>query len=495
MAKIEREEKGMHMIPEERKKKQRKPEKRRKGEWLQRLQGLELKKPETLRGKSAEGLLKFFCLMLLFTLVSRGASSLTIPQVETERPSAKAISTTVEADGKVEAEGTLPIYTEAGLRVAQIAAKEGAAVEEGDLLFQVDTEDLEELIEEKQTEIKKLDLTLQDLAANQAKADAEKQRTKDRAQQDYEAAKESGEAQVQELREARDAAKQELQDFLNHPEIPEDVEDKDAWKEDKAVELTIAYEEKQRAYEEAKETRDSQVRSAERALEDANQADTADSTAESSKLDRDQLKQELKKLQEVQEASGEIRATAAGIVTQVSVQVGQRTTDSASMLLAEQADSLQFTAQVSKDAELQPKAGMEASVKLSGEREEISVTIDRVTVNDTDPSLYDVYVLLPEGTGQSGDTGTLTLTEKSEKYDTCVPTKALHMDQNQAYVLVTKTVETMMGEELQAERVDVTVIEKNESYAAVEGALSQEDKVIVSGDREVQAGDRIRLAE
>ncbi len=44
-----------------------------------------------------------------------------------------------------------------------------------------------------------------------------------------------------------------------------------------------------------------------------------------------------------------------------------------------------------------------------------------------------------------------------------------------------------------AERVNVTLSEKNETYAAVSGALSADDKVISTSKSVIQDGDRVRL--
>ena len=47
-----------------------------------------------------------------------------------------------------------------------------------------------------------------------------------------------------------------------------------------------------------------------------------------------------------------------------------------------------------------------------------------------------------------------------------------------------------------AERVDVTIKEKNELYAALaEGALDDEDQVILASNKSIKAGDRVRQAE
>lgn len=63
------------------------------------------------------------------------------------------------------------------------------------------------------------------------------------------------------------------------------------------------------------------------------------------------------------------------------------------------------------------------------------------------------------------------------------------------YVLVIDEVDSVMGTELRARKVTVTVLEQNESYAALaEGAISSQQEVIISSDKGVDDGSRVRLA-
>ena len=51
-----------------------------------------------------------------------------------------------------------------------------------------------------------------------------------------------------------------------------------------------------------------------------------------------------------------------------------------------------------------------------------------------------------------------------------------------------------MGDELQARKVSVTVLEQNATMAAIEeGVLGQKTHVIVGSDREIDIGSRVRV--
>ena len=53
-----------------------------------------------------------------------------------------------------------------------------------------------------------------------------------------------------------------------------------------------------------------------------------------------------------------------------------------------------------------------------------------------------------------------------------------------------------MGMEQKARKVSVTILEKNESYAALaEGAISSQQEIIVGSDKAVDNGSRVRVSK
>ena len=63
-------------------------------------------------------------------------------------------------------------------------------------------------------------------------------------------------------------------------------------------------------------------------------------------------------------------------------------------------------------------------------------------------------------------------------------------------MLILQEKESVLGKQLVAERKDVIVKDKNESFAALEnGSLTPKQQVITQSDREIGAGSRVRLQE
>lgn len=54
---------------------------------------------------------------------------------------------------------------------------------------------------------------------------------------------------------------------------------------------------------------------------------------------------------------------------------------------------------------------------------------------------------------------------------------------------------SILGEETKAERIAIKILDKDNIQAAVEGAIQPDTKIIVSSEKSVLAGDRVRVEE
>ena len=76
-----------------------------------------------------KGLAGLLAVMLVFTVASRVAASITVPQVTAVAPTSGKIEHTVIASGTVEAGGEKAIVTEEGILVAQVNVHTGEHIE------------------------------------------------------------------------------------------------------------------------------------------------------------------------------------------------------------------------------------------------------------------------------------------------------------------------------------------------------------------------------
>lgn len=169
----------------------------------------------------------FLALMLVCTFVSRVVYASGLPKVDTKNPESAAIPHEVKAEGIVEAGRETAVTALSGLRCETVFIRTGDKTEEDTLLFSVDLEDLKEQIEEKKQSISKLQLEMAAQEQNRALASGREQEDRERAREDYEAARKSGDLAVERAREDLEQAEQALAQAR---------EEYEAWKQEETPE-------------------------------------------------------------------------------------------------------------------------------------------------------------------------------------------------------------------------------------------------------------------
>lgn len=529
-----------------------------------------------------KGLAGLLAVMLVFTVASRVAASITVPQVTAAAPTSGKIEHTVIASGTVEAGGEKAIVTEEGILVAQVNVHTGEHIEEGSVLFTLATDSLEDQIYELQNQIKKLQLENDSLRKNKTQAEAKQQLELKRAQKDYEetiakntvsnekaneALQKATDAKSQaekELNSARDAlaqaekelnaAKQELQNAKDAAaaeqkkdtaepvdktgnsvtDQPKDADDADASgknEQDNTTNSTItqqlqqfeeAVQEKQNTYdtiqakvtekqaaldsvsaalEEKQEQLESDMsaasdakKAAERAVEDAGLSADTDHTQEINAISLEQYQKQLEKLKTIKQQNGEITAPSSGIITKVCVETGQKTTDTAAIVMSDEQSGLLFT--TTTDSKNREYLSVGDNATITGVGKETSDCSIVSLETSEDGSSIKVSVAMQGDDFSPGESAQMTVTRKSESYDYLVPVTAVWQENNKAYVLLLETENTVLGEQYIARKAEVEILDKNSSYAAVSGnSLSTDCKIITDSDRTVGNGNVVRMTE
>lgn len=234
-----------------------------------------------------------------------------------------------------------------------------------------------------------------------------------------------------------------------------------------------------------------------RAVASAGIPNASNSSDRINEITYEQMELQLEKLEKLQEAEGKVFAPADGLVTGISIQTGGITTDTTAILLADLSKGYSFVGEITEDQEQYIGTGDLVTLTGSaGSQKYEDLPVSSVAADEENEGIYRITVQLPADTLEIGAAATLEFTKKSEAYSICVPLSALYLDEkNMPYVLVIDEVDSVMGTELRARKVTVTVLEQNESYAALaEGAISSQQEVIISSDKGVDDGSRVRLA-
>lgn len=392
--------------------------------------------------KALKALGVFLALMAALTVLSRAADTLTICRVKTEKAKAGALAHKVRGDGVVAASRETPVWATDGLRVEAVCVNVGTAVEKDAILARFDENDVQDRLSGAQRELQKLEsenvktaetaLAASLLEKTRAVADAEK--ALDEAKRTKE----------------KKAARQKLARAKEDLELIQKEQEEKMAQEGltlRALALEIA-------------AKRAQVGALTRLLED----DCA------------------------------LRAPVGGVVTALSLAAGKAAGSDAAARIADLSGGLRLTLSIDREQAKYVAAGDEALVTKPGEKDARAATVEDVSPVDAQGRAT-VVVALAQTDYVIGGSVETEITRKSDRFRACVPASALRGDSAGDYVLVLRQKKSVLGDVTVAERVGVTVLDRDGERAAIDGALENADEIIVEADKPVAAGDRVREAQ
>ena len=559
----------------------------------------------------------FFAVMVLFTLLTRAVYQHGTAVVRTQMPTGGTIDHTVQITGKTVQNQEVAVTTMGGLRVGRVCVNEGQQVKQGDVLFVLDLNYLDETILKQEQDLKKQLLSVQDAWTQNSNAQKQKENQQaqaeenydnavaqaqtavDRAQRDLDRAKTAlenyrngvsdEEAEEEALLLACQAAKgdyeravaalealeremdQAVQDAISQAEMalqnasaqtetqPEETvapvepilvdiptpisseltrEEKDGIEEAVRAgyadrlssaqsalqtaqqafddvntqleafhqrqnsgsevseqDLIDAVDRAQEAYDDAEASLESTKTTYGRAVSSANLPAGTSNSAQIGQITYDQMKQELNKLQALKNADGMILSPTDGIVTRCNVQTGEKTTDTTALLLADMRQGCKFSGLATEEDSRYIGVGDQVLLQTANGKLYKDLPVTAFSTTEEPGGGYRLTVQLPAENLALGANVHLSYTKKSQLYTCCIPLSALRLDsRNQPFVLVVEPSKSIMGDEQQARKVNVNVLEKNAAMAAIaEGTIGPKDQVIIGSDREIEAGSRVRV--
>ncbi len=424
------------------------------------------------------GFAAFLGFMVICTLISKSVYAYRLPMVSTCVPESKYIEHKVEAQGIVEAGGEKTVTYLAGLRIDSVLVHVGDRVEEGDALFQVDLEDLKELMEEKKNEMSKVSLQINAILENQAIEQQKREVELARAREDYDTTSRLQDTQVGRAMESYVQAENDLEENGGEEALKDALQN-------------AAYGEA-----DAKAARDEAVKQAQRKVEDLLWPEEITIELETARLEQTVLSEKLQEYQKVLDNQGVVTAPFGGVVTKIAVGAGERIPDTSVLLLSDESLPCQLKILLDKEQKKYISLGDQVLVSLEGKSKELEEKVDYLAASELSPEKYEAFITLPEGTGIPGLSGTVSRSESGEKYRLCIPTVAVHSENNRNYVYVLKEREGILGQEYYVDEINVSVIDKNDNWAAIEeGTVDKESKIILSATKEVKTGESVRWEE
>lgn len=241
------------------------------------------------------------------------------------------------------------------------------------------------------------------------------------------------------------------------------------------------------------------VETAQAALEDARrQAEVLQKEGEIDRITCESERSDKEKsraaLQEILDNGGRLLAPAPGTVVR-TLERGDKTKEGEDAVILSSADrGFVFEGKLDKDSARRFSAGDKGELhyKLDGSTQKADVEIHSISTPDESDQVL-VTAVLPEGDYTSGMPAQLFLSRKSETYQNCLPLTALRSDSGGDHVFVLRRQSSVLGTEWVIARVDITVKERDSRMMYVDGALTYSDQVVISSNKIISEGDRVRI--
>ncbi len=426
------------------------------------------KKTRALAGKALAG---FLAVMALLTWANTMLQEMTIATITPASVQRGALEKLITATGTLSAAVSVPLIVDDSARVLDVYVTTGTLVQAGEPLFRLDYADV---VKAKRDAVESAQETLDS-----------KQRTLDWAASDLPQATLSRLAERQQTVAALMAAYERTVDAYERA-VANGEQSAEALTAKRAMDTArYQYESEKRRLDSDTTIRDYMTKSddlekARKSLRDAEQ-EVADCLALLDDPQGDPLARTFV-------------APVAGSVTSGAVSVGAMApTNSPAMMLSDQTGGLELRVQVDEDSAAEMAVGDEASITVSDQVYQSQV-LSLAAMTDRE-GMYEASFLLPGDAGSVGVKATMRLRKRTQNYDVIIPLSALRSDDDGDFVFVVEQQDSSLGAKMAAHRVDVFVLDQDSSRAALQGGLSQRDTVVARGDRNVQDGDRVRLAE
>lgn len=441
-----------------------------------------------MKQKLVKTAIAFFGIMIAFTVLSRVAYNISTPIVILGKAENMEMGPNIIGNGVVEAQEFVPVAVEGQKTIQKISVLEGQKVKAGDVLYELDLKKLEKEIEEKKKELKGLELQIESAKSAQMVAEQAKALTKSQAVEDYERAVQMADQEIATAETVWREAQEEYRQFQGNPSLYPDKTEQECLQK---------IEETRKAYESAVFAKDENLYQAQKAIDLADVPEAKDTSVEQAELTKASVEKQLSALKELQSAEGKVVSPMDGVVSAVNIQVGGMTSGTADILIADTSAEMMLKVQFSEENKEHVIVG--ANVKLISdvlmETEKNAVGKLKITAiqqNTETGAGVEASIRIPPNTLPIGTSVGVQIGTSKKMYSGCIPLEALHQEEeNQYYVYTTDEKKTILGTEVIARRVDVTVEYKGDRYAAVKG-LSVDQNIILSSSKQISDGGRIK---
>lgn len=379
------------------------------------------------------------------------------------------------------------VFPEENLKIGSVFVEESDYVGKSDALYSIDRQSLDKCIEDLANEADQLSRQLSNEILSDASKAAIKERLIKRAGEDYGRTVSEWNEKEAEADDQLTQAQEAFETYRDHPM------ETDVMKQVYSA-LEKDYTDKKNTYDLAVLNSEDTVTVAKRNVENAQNTQVPDkNTAAVMQEDLSQIEKQVYDLKTLKAKRGKITADVDGKITGFSITSGAVSGEGSAVLISNQEDGYRFNGLLPVEQSKYINIGDTINLNIyHGNISMGDLTVTSIQALAEDAAHYSVMVLIPDNEKELDGTALLTVTKQTETYKNCVPLEAVHSKNGKSYVSILSEKNTILGIQESAEQIEVTIIDKNERYAAVNAEFPEDANVIVTSNKALKDNSRVR---
>ena len=451
----------------------------------------------------------FLALMFIMTFVSRMLYTSKLPKVMTVGVKIQGITHTVECRGTLDPIKKTPVFVPDGLRISDIFVKKGDTVSDGDLLMQLD----EQYLSQMKTSLEK---ELEDKLRNSPEAYYSDSKTPVFTESGLRVSEicvnqgdyvEKGKLLVRLDINFLYNYIADLENDLNADYVTRQgyYDQEDTRSADVISNLIAQKERKLQRYNDvasnngeiysniAGTVTDLSVKSGSVTGDSAVACISDNTQLHYSVID---MKQRLDKLRAIESSEGKILSSFCGVISEVSLNIGDITAETAAFIVSDTSSGMIFNASVDDKDTNHIAVGDMVSLSFRNGRIKLDECEVKVFLKDDTDGSYHVQIPVENNQLNIGETGQMSLTVVSDnKYD-CLPVSAVtEKSEKRGYIYALEEIEGFLGPEYSISMIDVNIADKNDIYYGLsELGLDPDTQIVVSSSKELYNGQKVRMS-
>jgi len=202
----------------------------------------------------------------------------------------------------------------------------------------------------------------------------------------------------------------------------------------------------------------------------------------------------LENYQNILDGDAVMLSQTSGMITDIKVNAGEFTSETASFMIADTSENLYFSGQVTEEQSKLIFTGDVADIEFRNGRIRLEdCKIKSISSSESD-DMYKVEIPIENSDLKIGEIGEMSIKVMSEERYNCIPLEAIHKNGGQSFIYIVEESEGFLGKEYHISVHNVVVSEQNETYVAIaDSGLTSEDMIVTYASKDLHDGQTVRM--